>query len=143
MISIRKATPADADIVFDILCRLEEKTLDRPAFVNGFAFNLAGTQNHYLLAEVGNNVVGFISCQGQFLLHHTNWVYEIQELYVDDAYRGHGVGKQLLQAIEEILNKESYDVIEVSSNVRRRRAHGFYLQNGFEQTHLKFVTKKV
>ena len=118
MISIRKATAADADIVFDILCRLEEKTLDRPAFVNGFAFNLAGTQNHYLLAEVGNNVVGFISCQGQFLLHHTNWVYEI-------------------------LNKESYDVIEVSSNVRRRRAHGFYLQNGFEQTHLKFVKKKV
>ena len=138
---IRKATPADADMVYGFINALEEKKMSREGFDECYAYNLRSSHSHYLLAEAEDRVIGFLSCHGQMLLHHAGWVYEIQELYIDHEWRSKGVGKQLLETIEAILADVEYDVLEVSSNASRIRAHSFYLQNGFEQTSLKFVKK--
>lgn len=139
---IRKATLADADTVYRFICLLEEKQMDREGFGVCYEYNISSPYNHYLLAEEEGIPIGFLSCQGQMLLHHANWVYEVQELYVEDAWRRKGIGKQLLDELDKTLADVPYDVLEVSSNRRRTKAHGFYLNNGFEQTHLKFIRPK-
>jgi PhnO protein len=138
---IRKATPADAHTVYAFICALEEKQMDREGFNACYRYNINTPHNHYLLAEEEGKAIGFLGCQGQMLLHHANWVYEIQELYIEDEWRGKGVGKQMLDALDGLLANVGYDVLEVSSNKRRTKAHGFYLQNGFEKTSFKFVKK--
>jgi PhnO protein len=138
---IRKANSADADTIYRFICALEEKQMGREGFDACYRHNITSSHNHYLLAEEKGEAIGFLSCQGQMLLHHAAWVYEIQELYVEDAWRSKGVGRQLLEALDAILSNVEYDVLEVSSNKRRTKAHGFYLQNGFEQTHLKFIRR--
>jgi PhnO protein len=139
---IRKAVLGDADAIYRFICALEEKQMDKTRFDECYAYNVDEPRNYHLVAEENGIAVGYLSCHGQFLLHHAGWVYEIQELYIEDEHRGKGIGKLLLQELERLLAATDYDVLEVSSNVERRKAHGFYLQNGFEQTHIKFVKKK-
>jgi PhnO protein len=140
-ITVRKAWLTDAEAVYHFICALEKTILDRDRFLSFYARNIQDERNHYLVALVDDIVVGFLSCHGQYLLHHLDTVYEIQELYVEEAYRSKGIGQALMDALEDWLKGQQYDVLEVSSNAARTRAHLFYERNGFVNTHLKFVRK--
>lgn len=138
---VRSALPQDVSIIYAFLCQLSEKQYDKILFEEVYLQNLQNDKNIYLVAETEGRVVGFLSCHGQLLLHHTGWVYEIQEMFTDAAYRGKGIGKQLLAELESILSTRPYDMIDVTSNNRRTEAHQFYLSNGFTQSHQKFTKK--
>ncbi len=140
-IYIRKANADDVQYVHRMVCMLEELELDRGTFEAIYLSNVADERNIYLVAEADNKVVGFLSCHGQQLLHHNGWVYEIQELFTDETYRGKGIGKQLLNELERQLVEKKYDMIDVTSGNRRKEAHAFYMKNGFSQTHQKFTKK--
>jgi PhnO protein len=138
---IRKAVLDDTETVYRFICELKETIFDPHVFYRYYLHNLNNEKNHYLVAVTDNEVIGFASCHGQLLLHHMGWAYEIQEFYVDKDYRSKGIGKHLLNALEHVLSKENYDVLELTSNMKRTQAHKFYLDNGFEQTHYKFTKK--
>jgi PhnO protein len=119
---------------------LEETHFDYSLFQRQYADNLMDKNNIYRVAlDEKEQVVGYISCHGQVLLHHAGKVFEIQELYVEEAYRNKGVGKLLVQSLEEALATEDYRSLEVTVNTRRAKAIEFYKECGFEQTHVKFV----
>jgi PhnO protein len=141
MINIRYATPTDVETIYQFICELEEMVFDRQQFELCYLHNLNGEKNIYLFAELDGKTVGYLGCQGQLLLHHMGWVYEIQEMYVAEDMRGQQVGKALLEKLESILSERDFDTLEVSSNNKRKRAHGFYTQNGFTQSHQKFTKK--
>ncbi len=138
---VRSALPHDVSTIYTFLCQLSEKQYDKVLFEEVYLENLQSDKNVYLVAETDGKVVGFLGCHGQLLLHHTGWVYEIQEMFTDAAYRGRGIGKKLLTELESILNTRSYDMIDVTSNNKRTEAHRFYLSNGFTQSHQKFTKK--
>lgn len=56
----------------------------------------------------------------------------ISGLVVDEAFRSHGIGHVLLSAGEDWARDRGCLVICVSSNVTRSRAHGFYVENGYQ-----------
>jgi PhnO protein len=138
-VDIRTANKEDVQSVFSFICALEEKTFDYSRFSELYEMNLNNADNIYLVAVADGKVVGFISCQGQILLHHLGKVYEIQELYVDDEYRNRRVGHMLIQFLENVLSNRKYDSLEVTPSIRRKDAHRFYVACGFSQTHLKFT----
>ncbi|MCB0697378.1 MAG: GNAT family N-acetyltransferase [Chitinophagaceae bacterium] len=141
-IQIRKATAADVDNVYRFVCELEDMVFDRVLFGEYYTENIGNSKYHYLLAIDNGVPVGYLSCHGQLLLHHLNYVYEIQELFVDTAYRGKGIGKLLVAHLEGILADKEYDMLEVASGFRRTESHEFYKAAGFGQTHYKFTKKK-
>jgi (aminoalkyl)phosphonate N-acetyltransferase len=141
-ITIRRATEADAEVIYRFVCELEEMIFDPAIFFKCYMYNIGNPKNIYLVAETEEEVIGYISCHGQLLLHHMNWVYEIQEAYVDKAYRNKGIGKVLLQQLEAALSNEQYDTVEVTSNIKRTEAHEFYKNNGYHHTHFKFTKRK-
>jgi len=124
--------------IYRFVCELEDEQFDLNIFGEYYLQNISKAHHHYLIAIDGDKAVGYISCHGQILLHHLGLVYEIQELFVDKEYRSKGAGRQLLQALEEIIGKEKYELLEVASNMRRKEAHEFYLKTGFERTSYKF-----
>ncbi len=140
-IHTRYATPQDSDAIYRFISLLEDAAFGRVSFEKYYQAVVAQPNNVYLVAEADGMAVGFLSCHGQLLLHHMGWAYEIQELFVEEAYRSAGIGKKLLEALEAILSEREYDVLEVTSNVKRTAAHKFYLQNGFVQSHVKFTKK--
>ncbi len=138
-IHIREATPSDAPVVYDFLCILEEMTLDTTAFQAVYDRNLANPCVHYLVAELAGEVIGFVSCHVQFLLHHCGRVGEIQELFVHPDYRQRGIGHDLVAAVESLVSRENCLNLEVTTNQKRQDTIRFYERESFRLSHYKLV----
>jgi PhnO protein len=142
-IIIRKATKEDAGIIYEFVNELEDTVFDNELFHQYYEENLRSVKNHYLVALIDSTVVGFLSCHGQVLLHHSGLVYEIQELFVDKHYRNKGIGRKLISGLQAILLKDDYKSLEVACSFKRKDTHRFYIANGFAQTHYKFTREKM
>jgi len=85
-----------------------------------------------LVGEVrGRGVTGWVHVSTTPLLEMDRRA-EVNGLVVARSGRSLGVGKQLLLAAEAWAKKMNCTSMSVRSNVLRRRAHGFYLKNGYE-----------
>lgn len=136
---IRKANADHLEVIYSMVCQLEETRLDFRIFSEGYFFNISNPLNIYLVAEdPEGKVIGFASAHGQFLLHLAAKVYEIQELFVAPAFRGLGCGRSLLKAIEAQVKSQS-SFLEVSAKMKMISCHQFYIHNGYGQTYYKFV----
>lgn len=139
-ISIKRAKLTDVDKVFDFIVELENEIFDKNRFKRIYRNNLSIKSNIYLLAW-DREPVGYLSCHVQSLLHHCGSIAEIQEMYVVPEKRGQGIGKLLLDKLKEIAGRKNILQIELTSNIRRRRAHKFYYREHFILTSKKFVCK--
>lgn len=131
--------PGDAPAVHGFICDLEDTRMDETLFRRYFTENCTSDSNIYLAALYGPEVVGFLSCHGQILLHHLGRAYEIQEMYVHREHRSRGIGRLLVERLEQELAQQDYAVLEVTSNIRRSDTHRFYERCGFRRTHYKFT----
>lgn len=138
-IRIRKIRQEDIGFIYEMICDLEHQRLNRREFNAVFRANLQNPDVHYLIAFNNDTPVGFGSLHIQRLLHHTGAVGEVQELYTSPDVRGLGIGKQLLAALRRIAVKKNCKNLEVTSNRRREAAHRFYVREGMQQSHFKFV----
>jgi PhnO protein len=139
-ISIRTAKKNDMLTVYEQICDLENKTLKMNDFRKTFNINVSNKNIIYLVAAVNKKeIVGFISCHIQNLLHHEKRVAEIQELYVNKKYRQQGVGTLLINKVVEKLKTKKIESFEVTAQNKRKKTHDFYISTGFNQSHLKFT----
>lgn len=140
-INIRAATADDYAVIYAFMCDLEAMILDATAFQQIYHRNLAHPSVWYLIAEQAGQVVGFISCHSQYLLHHTGLVGEIQELYVRSENRNQRIGHQLVAYVEKLARKQGFVNLEVTTNQRRTDTIRFYEQTGFTLSHRKLVKR--
>ena len=138
-IQIRTALQTDAPAIYTFICLLEETTLDTSVFDTIYQQNLVNPSIHYLVAEKQGQVVGFVSCHVQYLLHHGGKVGEIQELFVQPEVRNQGIGQQLITALKTIGLQEQFINLEVTTNQKRTDTIRFYEREAFHRTHIKFV----
>ncbi len=140
--TVRFATEADVDIVYQFINQLENTVFNFDIFKQYYLHNITVPDYIYLVAEdETGKTMGFLSCHGQVLLHHLDMVFEIQELFVEEQYRNKKVGALLIEHLEEILKSRSHIFLEVTSNKRRTDAHRFYKRNGFDESHFRFTKK--
>jgi len=137
---IRRVEIKDMLTVYEQICELEEITFNINDFQNIFIHNIRDENKIYLLAEDNTGLcLGLISCHIQNLLHHCGKVAEIQELFVDQNYRGLGIGGKLINHMEEMLKELDCVSFEVTAQNKRQDTHEFYKNNKFNATHLKFT----
>lgn len=136
--TIRKAEQSDASSVKRLLEELENREFDQGIFDRIYAEYLHTPLTLMQVAVHGEDeIVGFISCKGQSLLHHEGLVFEIQELIVNASHQRRGVGRQLIAALKPELAQLGAKSLEVTSNKRRKEAHAFYQSVGFANSHEK------
>jgi (aminoalkyl)phosphonate N-acetyltransferase len=138
-LQIRKITPSDIDNIYQAICKLEKIEYPRKKFEKSFFPNLMDENVYYLVAEKEGSFAGFISLHLQTLIHHCGKVAEVQELFVEDSYRGQGIGADLLHEVEKIAQENECELIEVASNSARSRAAEFYVSEGYSKSHVKFT----
>ncbi len=95
--------------------------------------NLLSEAEHILLvAERGDGeVVGWVHGFVRKLLIADVQI-EIGGLVVQEDFRGMGIGKKLLEEVEDWARKKGIGVISLRSNIIREEAHRFYEEVGYE-----------
>lgn len=138
----RRARKTDLEKTYSMINELEYFSLDKKKFAKVFLHNIKDKNVHYILATEDGQIVGFISLHIQNLLHHAGKVAEIQELFVDPATRGKGIGEKLINHARKITKRLNCDSFETTSNIKRKRTHKFYERKaGMNRTHYKFTEK--
>ena len=85
---IREAIPQDFPVIYNFVNELEGEVFDKEKQRLLFDINIQHAHYCYRVAVVNGEVVGYISCHTQMLLHHGGRVGEMQELFVDADKRG-------------------------------------------------------
>lgn len=90
---------------------------------------------HYgvLLAEIAGQVVGLVAWSKSHLFVSATTRIHVEGLVVDENYRGMGVGKRLMIAVEEFARQFSPCIIDLTSGLRRAKdgSHDFYKSLGY------------
>ena len=92
-----------------------------------------------LVAEREGRVVACLTLSVMSVLHRPQPVGRISMLVVDEESRGGGIGALLVAAAEMRLREKGCGLVEVTSNMRRTRAHAFYERLGYERTSFRLA----
>jgi len=107
-----------------------------PADVARRMEGMRGSGDHavFVAENGGGEIVGFA---GAFVNRtvEADARVELSGLVVDEAARSQGVGKRLLDRVEEWAREKGCGAVGLRSNVIRERAHAFYERHGYK--HLK------
>lgn len=130
---IRQALASDADRVYALLEQLEPAySPDRDAFDLNFPLLLDDASTSLLLVAEGESatVIGYALTTVTPLLHANGSSAQLQELVVDDAHRGEGVGTAIVEEVERLCRERSVRQITVAS----RRSADFYERIGYRSS---------
>jgi GNAT superfamily N-acetyltransferase len=138
---VRSAVPADAVSV----ARLSEQ-LGYPVSAPAVAARLQSlaaseAQAVYVATGGRDEVVGWIHGAEQLLVE-TGARCEILGLVVDRAARRGGIGRQLVEAVEQWALGRGLPVMSVRSAVSRAESHPFYEQLGYSRVKSQHVYRK-
>lgn len=136
-IHVRRATPADAEAIARLLTQLGYPTAapDVPRRVERL---MAGDRAVILLAERDSLVIGLATAHILCVLNRPRDVAWITALVVDEAARGSGVGRVLVEAVEGFARQSGCERLSVTTQAHRTDAHAFYLRVGLEETGRRF-----
>lgn len=137
---IRKAKKEDIDNIYQLICILEEKQLNKDYFIKTYNQGINDSYTYYYVYEEGQ-ILGFISFYIHHYLHHDNNTGEIVELVVSPQARGQKIDHQLLTFIEKLAKEKSLEEIELCTSTYRKKAHHFYENHGFIMNHYNYIKK--
>jgi GNAT superfamily N-acetyltransferase len=89
-----------------------------------------------LVLESGSNATSLLVGVVHLKVHKSLFApsaLEVAGLVIDEAFRGHGFGKMLMAAAEEVALSWGLSTVRLTSNVHRLEAHQFYSKLGYAQ----------
>jgi len=135
---IREAKESDVLFLKRLLVQLGYPDQDETGVQQ--RINHHGKEGYRLLvAEIDQEVVGFIALHWFHLLHLAGNLGRISAFCVDERFRSQGIGMRLLETAEELLKSKGCGKIEVMSNLKRTRTHQFYLKQKYTEESKRFV----
>ena len=135
-LALRDARPGDADSIAALIAALgyEASAAD---VKRRLAALVKGGQEIVVAAK--GRLVGVLTTSTMIVLHRPKPVGRISMLVVAEEARGAGIGAALVAEAEKRLAAKGCGLVEVTSNVKRLRAHGFYERLGYERTSYRFA----
>lgn len=134
---IRAATPADAEPIARLLTQLGYPTPagEVPRRLERMA---AGGRSLVLVAERDGVVVGLATLHVASVLNRPRDVAWLTALVIDAAARGSGVGRALVEAVEQRAREAGCEWLSVTTHSDRAEARAFYPRVGFDETGRRF-----
>ncbi|MDA0194998.1 MAG: GNAT family N-acetyltransferase [Bacteroidetes bacterium] len=92
-----------------------------------------------MVAELENKIVGTFQLNYLQYVSHSGGIRVLVEMVrVDKSCRNQGIGKKMLEYITQRARERGAQLIELTTNKKRSRAHKFYKSLGFENSHEGF-----
>ena len=131
--SVRRATPADADVIVD--CMREAFAPFKDQYTQGaYEDTVPDSINDRLktmsvfVAVYNDNIIGTIACAKHEKEGH------LRGMAVGAVWRGQGVAAALLQAAEDELRKQNCRRVTLDTTEPLERAMRFYEKHGYRAT---------
>ncbi|WP_028043005.1 GNAT family N-acetyltransferase [Candidatus Stoquefichus massiliensis] len=136
---IEQAKLHDQEEIYQLICILEDKEINKDHFMKVFQNGLENNDVEMLVYKKENQILGFISLYIHHYLHHDDDTGEIVELVVKPNYRGLRIGERLITRIEEFAKECHLEQIELSTSTYRKKAHQFYEAHGYKKDHYNYT----
>ncbi len=99
------------------------------------------TQNYeYAGIFEGEKLIG-VSGMWFCTRHYSGKSVEVDHVYIDDNYRGKGLGKQFFEWIYNYVKQKGYEAVELNTYFQNYPSHKFYYNEGFEILGYHFFKK--
>jgi GNAT superfamily N-acetyltransferase len=130
---IRQATKNDISQLMPLLAELGYPTSLEELTARFHSF-LQNTGYGVTVCEINEQIIGFIAWSQSDLFVADVTKFRIQALLVTNQYRGKGIGKKLMEAVEEIAIHHRPSIVELTSGLRRAKdgSHEFYKRLGYK-----------
>jgi len=144
-LAARRARRADLPRLLELLAddvlgkQREALGSDDPAYALAFDTIERDANQLLLVAELDGRVVGML--QLTFipgLSRRGAWRANIEAVRVDDAMRGRGVGRWLMERALDVARQRECRLAQLTSDRRRTEAHRFYARLGFKDSHVGY-----
>ena len=132
---IRSAAVGDAPAAIGLMAQLNEFAQGRidAGVEDRFRAMLDLPQYAIFVAQdEQGKIVGLLTASQRWTLWHMGPCAIIEELVVDEAARGQGAGRALIQAAIEWAKAQDCSEVEVSTGMDNTAAQAFYRRLGFE-----------
>lgn len=73
--------------------------------------------------------------------HYAGKSVEVDHVYIDEAYRGKGLGKQFFKWVYNYVKQKDCKTVELNTYVSNYPSHKFYYNEGFEILGYHFLKK--
>ena len=137
-IKIREAVTGDVPAITKLSNQLGYGIDEKATVANLAHIQLTSDEKVYVGVDDNDKVTAWLHVSKRTSLE-SGVFFEILGLVVDEAYRSRGIGKQLVQQAIQWSRGEGAKVLRVRSNVIRKEAHTFYLQQHFTEKKLQKV----
>lgn len=122
-------------VLLQLIPDLDKQTYAQRVFV------ARATGYRMFMAEIDDHVVGVIGIIHNHNLHD-GFVTYIEQVVVDETYRGKGYGALLLEFAEARAKEEGCDLIELDIDEEETDAEDFYLRNNYKVSG-KYLYKEI
>lgn len=161
MISLRPYQTADEPVLVQLMRELQKhiavidpfrrvrmpKDSDAEKYVQYLLQKLQDGNGTIFVAEDTGNLLGFIAGSipeddpEDLLDHYTAKEGKIHELVVSETHRGRGIGKMLVEKMEEELRAQGCAYIRVGCFAPNTDTHAFYEKNGYSDRYIEMLKK--
>ena len=86
------------------------------------------------VAEADGKIVGLAAAVKVLAIGHPGGYVKMNGIGVLPAYRGQGIGKQLMEHVERFAAEQGALYVGLASGISRAEAHAFYERIGYRKT---------
>jgi GNAT superfamily N-acetyltransferase len=137
-VEIRDARGGDAEAMAPLMEQLMAQP-SSPDQIRGRLERLSATRaDRSFVAVADGRLVGLAAVHMAWMLHVDAPTARLMSIVVDEACRGQGIGRRLVEASIEQARAWGCDRMELTSRLAREGAHSFYETVGFVHTSKRF-----
>lgn len=142
MIAISRITAVNEGILKDLNALLPQlSTSAKPLTMEFLNVIINNPANFLYVARDGERIIG--TAQLQLTLIMSGKDAFIQDVVVDGAYRGQGIGERLCWALVEEAKANKCETIELTSRPSREAANALYQKMGFQKKETNVYVMKL
>ncbi len=145
MSSFRPAVNSDMDSIIELMRNYYSE--------DGYSFDevkatealskliLDKTLGHIWVVEIKNQIVGYLAVTLGYSLEYQGRDAFIDELYLEPASRGAGLGKEAIAISEDYCRRNDVKALHLEVERHRKTAQDIYRSNGFKDNDRHLMTK--
>ena len=98
---------------------------------DSFRTVLHSPHNFIYVVEVDEKLIGFASFSVRHVVRYPKPIAELDELFIDPSYRKQGIGRKLMNQVEEKARDLGCHRAYIESNYKYKEGHAFYESLGY------------